>query len=93
MWNFSIHRDSPNIIKYGNSHPFALQKIKTLQRKQILKHCKNSIVHLGCTALYTKKNLQDIRKSSLIQNHRHINIRRYKTKQKLLVGHFRDKLG
>ena len=28
MWNFSIHRDSPNIIKYGNSHPIALQKIK-----------------------------------------------------------------
>ena len=46
---------------------------------------KNSIVHLRCTALYTNKTLQDIRKSSLIQNHRHINIRRYKTKQKLLV--------
>ena len=28
----------------------------------------------------------------LIQNHRHINIRRYKAKQKLLVGHFKDKL-
>ena len=40
MWNFSIHKDSPNIIKYGNSHPFALQKIKILQRTQILKQCK-----------------------------------------------------
>ena len=28
-----------------------------------------------------------------IQNHRHINTRIYKTKQKLLVGHFRNKLG
>ena len=28
MWNFSIHSDSPNIIKYGNSHPIALQKTK-----------------------------------------------------------------
>ena len=37
--------------------------------------------------------LQDVRKSSLIQNHRHINITRYKTKQKLLVGQFRNKLG
>ena len=43
--------------------------------------------------LYTNKTLQDIRKPSLIQNHRHINIRRYKTKQKLLVGHFRNKSG
>ena len=67
-----------NIIKYGNSHPFALQKIKILQRIQILKHCKNSIVHLRCAALYTNKTLQDIRKSSPIQNHRHIDIRRYK---------------
>ena len=40
MWNYGIHRDGPNIIKYGNSHPFALQKIKILQRTQILKHCK-----------------------------------------------------
>ena len=93
MWNLSMHRDSPNIIKYGNSHPIALQKIKVLQRTQILKHCKNSIVHLRCTALYINKTLQDIRKPSLIQSHRHINIRRYKTKQKLLVGHFRNKLG
>ena len=54
---------------------------------------QNSIVHLRCTTLYTNKTLQDIRKSSLIQNHRHINIRRYKTKQKLLMGHFRNKLG
>ena len=30
MWNFSIHRHSPNIIKYGNSHPFTLQEIKIL---------------------------------------------------------------
>ena len=90
MWNFGIHRDGPNIIKYGNSHPFALQKIKILQRTQILKHCKNSIVHLRCTTLYTNKTLQDIRKSSLIQSHRHINAGRYETKQKLLVGHFRD---
>ena len=26
MWNFGIRRDGPNIIKYGNSHPFALQE-------------------------------------------------------------------
>ena len=69
------------------------RKSKLLQRTQILKHCKNSIVHLRCTTLYTNKTLQDIRKSSLIQSHGHINTRRYKTKQKLLVGHFRDKLG
>ena len=48
MWNFDIHRDGPNIIKYGNSHPFALQKIKILQRTQILKHGKIYIVHLRC---------------------------------------------
>ena len=54
---------------------------------------KNSIVHLRCTALYTNKTLQNIRKSSPIQNHRHLGIRRYQGKQKLLVGHFRDKLG
>ena len=54
---------------------------------------KNSIVPLRCTTLYTNKTLQDIRKSSLIQSHRHINARRYETKQKLLVGHLRDKLG
>ena len=82
-----------NIIKYGNSHPSALQKIKILQRTQILHCCKNSIVHLRCTSLYTNKTLQNIRNSSLIQNHRHIDIRRYQAKQKLLVGHFRDKLG
>ena len=74
-------------------HPSALQKIKILQRTQILKHCKNSIVHLRCTALYTNKTLQNIRKSSLIKNHRHIDIRRYQVKQKLPVGHFRNKLG
>ena len=85
MWNFSIRRDSPNIIKYGNTHPFALQKIKILQRTQILKHCKNSIVHLRCTTLYTDKTLQDIRKSSLIQNHRHINTRRYKLNRNYLL--------
>ena len=39
---------------------------------------KNSIVHIRCTALYTNKTLQNIRKSSPIQNHRHIEIRRYK---------------
>ena len=55
--------------------------------------CKNSIVHPRCTALYTNKTLQNIRKSSLIQNHRHIDIRRYQANQKLLVGHFRDELG
>ena len=54
---------------------------------------KNSIVHLRCTALYTNKTLQNIRKSSLIQNHRHSDIRRYQVEQKLFVGHFRDKLG
>ena len=37
--------------------------------------------------------MQNIRKSSPIQNHRHIDIRRYQAKQKLLVGHFKDKLG
>ena len=93
MWNFSICRDIPNIIKYGNSHPIALQKIKVLQRTQILKNCKNSIVPLRCTTLHTNKTLQDMRKSALIQNYRHINFRRYKTKQKLHVGHFRNKLG
>ena len=72
--------------------PIALQKIQVLQRTQILKHCKNSIVHFRCTTLYTNKTLQDIRKSSLVQNHWHINIRRYKTKPKLLMGHFRNKL-
>ena len=73
MWNSGTHRNSFNIIKYGDSHPFALQKIKILQRIQILKHCKNSIVYLRCTALYTNKTLQNIRKPSPIQNHRHIN--------------------
>ena len=91
MWNSGIHRNSFNIIKYGDSHPSTLQKIKILQRTQILKCCKNSIVHLRCTALYTNKTLQNIRKYSLIQNHRHINIRRYQAEQKLFVGHFRDK--
>ena len=28
MWNSGIHRNSPNIIEYGNSHPSTLQKIK-----------------------------------------------------------------
>ena len=69
MWNSAINRNISNIIKYGNSHPSALQKIKFLQRTQILKCCKNSIVHLRCTALYTNKTLQNIRKSSPIQNH------------------------
>ena len=64
-----------------------------LQRTQILKCCKNSIGHLRCTALYTNKTLQNIRKSPLIQNHRHIDIRRYQVKEKLPMGHFRDKLG
>ena len=76
-----IHRNSSNIIKYGDSHPSTLQKIKILQRTQILKYCKNSIVHLRCTALYTNKTLQNIRKSALIQNHRHIDIRTYQVKQ------------
>ena len=40
MWNSGIHRNSSNIIKHGSSHPSALQKIKILQRTQILKHCK-----------------------------------------------------
>ena len=39
------------------------KKIKILQRTQIFKHCRNSIVHLRCTALYTNKTLQNIRKS------------------------------
>ena len=72
MWNSGIHRNSPNITKHGNSHPLALQKIEILQGTQILKCCKNSIVHFRCTALYTNKALQNIRKPSLIQNHRHI---------------------
>ena len=67
MWNSGIHRNSSNIMKYGNSHLSALQKIKILQRTQILKHCKNSINHLRHTALYTNKTLQNIRKSSPIQ--------------------------
>ena len=69
------------------------QKIKILQRTQILKHCKNSIVHLRHTALYTNKTLQNIRKPPLIQNHRHIDSRRYQAEQKLFVGYFRNKLG
>ena len=69
------------------------RKSKFCRGHRFSKIVKNSIVHLRCTALYTNKTLQDIRKSSLIQNHRHINIRRYKIKQKLLVGHFRNKLG
>ena len=92
MWNSGIHRNGSDTIKHGNSHPSALQKIKILQGTHILK-CKNSIVHLRCTALYTNKTLQNIGKSSPIQNHRHIDIRRYQAKQKLPVGHFRDKLG
>ena len=28
MWKSGIHRNSPNIIKHGDSHPFALQKSK-----------------------------------------------------------------
>ena len=52
----SIHRNGFNIIKYDDSHPSTLQKIKILQRTQILKCCKNSIVHLRCTALYTNKD-------------------------------------
>ena len=63
------------LLSMAINHPFVLQKIKIVQ---ILKHCKNSIVHLRCTALYTNKTLQNIRKSSPIQNHRHIKIRRYK---------------
>ena len=51
------------------------------------------LVYLRCTTLYTNKILQNIRKSSLIQTHRHTDIRRYQAKQKLLMGHFRDKLG
>ena len=46
MWNSGIHRNSCNIIKYGNSYPLAPQKIKILQRIQILKHYKNCIVIL-----------------------------------------------
>ena len=37
--------------------------------------------------------LQYIRKSSFVQNHRHIDIRRYQAEQKLFVGHFGNKLG
>ena len=48
----------------------------------------NSIVHLRCTALHTNKNLQTSGSLHLFKI-RHINTRRYKTKQKLLVGHFR----
>ena len=36
MWNSGIHRNSFNITKYDNSHPLALQKIKILQRTQII---------------------------------------------------------
>ena len=32
MWNSGICRNSFKIIKYGDSHPFALQKIRILQR-------------------------------------------------------------
>ena len=84
MWYSGIHRNSFNIIKYGESHPSTLQKIKILQRTQILKCCKNNIVHLRCTALYTNKTLQNIRKSPLIQNHRHIDIRRNQAEQNYL---------
>ena len=58
----------------------ALQKIEILQRTQILKQCKISIVHFRCTALHTNKALQNIRKPSLIQNYRHIDIRRCQVK-------------
>ena len=84
MWNSGIHRNSFNIIEYGNSHPSTLQKIKILQRTEILKHCENSTVHLRHTALYTNKTLQNIRKSSLVQNHRHIDIRRYQANKNYL---------
>ena len=55
MWDSGIHRNSSNITKHGSGHPHALKKIKILQRTQVLKHCKNSIVHLRCTTLYTNK--------------------------------------
>ena len=84
MWNSGIHRNSSEVIKYGNSHPSILQKIKIWQRTQILKHSKSCIVHIRCTALYTNKTLQNIRKSSPIQNHRHIGIRRYQAKKNCL---------
>ena len=80
MWNCSIHRNSSNITKHGISHPPAVQKIEILQRTQIFEHCKTSIVHLRCTALYTNKALQNIQKPSLIQNYRHIDIRRCQDK-------------
>ena len=32
MWNLRIHRNSPNIIKHGNSYPIALQKILSFCR-------------------------------------------------------------
>ena len=55
MWNSGIHRNSSNITKHGNSHPLVLQIIKILQRTQILKCCKISIVQFRCTALHTNK--------------------------------------
>ena len=55
------------VLSMAIVHSFALQKIKILQRTQILKLCKNSIVHLRCTALYTNKTLQNIRKSHLFK--------------------------
>ena len=36
MWNSGIQRNSSNIIKYGDRHPSALQKIKILHSTQIL---------------------------------------------------------
>ena len=81
--------------KFCRGHKFSniVKRVLNQQYEKSTLNCKKSIVHLRCTILYTNKTLQDIRKPSLIQNHRHINIRRYKTKQKLLVGHFRNKLG
>ena len=47
MWNSGIHKNSSNIIKYGNSHPSALQKIKIFQRTQILKHVVKIVLFIS----------------------------------------------
>ena len=51
MWNFGIRRDGPNIIKYGNSHPFALQNFQSKLSIVAFNFCRghrfSNIVKIG----------------------------------------------
>ena len=81
------------IIKYGNSHPSTLQKIKIFCRGHIFLNVLKIVLFISDVQHYIPIRFCKHQEVFTCSKSQHIDIRKHQVEQKLFVGHFRDKLG